>query len=457
MDWLRDTLAPKYEEKARELLKDPWAVRDDYINVILNRSPENVQIFFRRHQTRELNESEIINLLKLLELQRHTLLMYTSCGWFFDELSGIETVQVIQYAGRAVQLAQELLGDNVESHFLELLELAKSNVAEHHDGRHIYDKFVRPAMVDLTKVTAHFAVSSLFETYSEQTRIYCYNIGLEDYQTSECGRAKLAIGKTQTTSAITGESAVISFGILHFGDHNVNAGVREYQGDESYQLMLQELTQTFSTADFPAVIRLLDKHFSSSTYSLRDLFYDEQRKVMDNILESAMSDIEAAYYQVYEHYYPPMRFLSELGNPIPKSFHYAAEFILNSGLRKALSSDTLESDRIQNFLEETKTWKVELDTEGLSYLLQQSLERLMTRLIDSPEDMTLLDELLSGAKIAFNVPFSIDLWKVQNNYHNLLQSTYTDLSKRAKLGDVGAQEWVKRFISLGQQLSMRVG
>ena len=102
LDWLRDTLAPKYEVKAQEFLRDPWAARDDYIEVILDRSPETVQKSLDRHRTRELNESEMITVLKLLELQRHTMLMYTSCGWFFNELSGIETVQVIQYAGRAV-------------------------------------------------------------------------------------------------------------------------------------------------------------------------------------------------------------------------------------------------------------------------------------------------------------------------------------------------------------------
>lgn len=118
LDWLRDTLAPQYEEKARACLKDPWAARDDYIEVILDRSPENLDQFLANHAARKLNDAEKITVLKLLELQRHTMLMYTSCGWFFDDLSGIETVQVIQYAGRAIQLAQELFGEGIESQFL---------------------------------------------------------------------------------------------------------------------------------------------------------------------------------------------------------------------------------------------------------------------------------------------------------------------------------------------------
>jgi len=456
MDWLRDYLAPKYEEKTREFLKDPGAARDDYIEVVLDRSAENVQRFLDRHRTHELNESETVTVLKLLELQRHAMLMYTSCGWFFDELSVIETVQIIQYAGRVIQLVEELFGNDIEQNFLERLELAKSNIPERGDGRRIYDKFVNPSIVDLTKVTAHFAVSSLFEEYGGQAKIHCYDIDLEDYHSAVAGKSKLATGRVKVTSTITRESANLSFGVLHFGDHNVNAGVREYQGKKDYQTMLQELTQTFSGADFPEVIRLLDKHFGTSTYSIKNLFLDEQRKVLDSILESALSEIEAAYYQVYEHYYPPMRFLSELGNPIPKSFHSAAEFILNSELRKALSGDSLDLERIRNILDDTRTWKVELDTEGLSYLLQQTLERMMARLVTAPEDLEFLKELLVAAEMFRMLPFLVDLWKVQNLYHEMLKSTYPEFQTRAQQGDEAAQEWLNQFVPLGQQLSMRV-
>ncbi|MBC7323689.1 MAG: DUF3536 domain-containing protein, partial [Moorella sp. (in: Bacteria)] len=154
LNWLRNTAAPLYEERARQFLKDPWAARNDYITVILDRSPESLQQFLKKHAHRELGPEEQVAVLKLLEMQRHAMLMFTSCGWFFDEISGIETVQVLQYAGRVVQLARELFHSELESQFLEMLAQAKSNIAEHKDGAHIYEKFVKPAMVDLLKVGA---------------------------------------------------------------------------------------------------------------------------------------------------------------------------------------------------------------------------------------------------------------------------------------------------------------
>jgi len=456
LDWLRDTVAPKYEEKARQFLKDPWVARNDYIEVILDRSPENIQRFLGQHATHELSESERITVPKLLELQRHAMLMYTSCGWFFDELSSIETVQVIQYAGRVVQLAEELFGDAVEPHFLGLLEPAKSNIPEYGDGRRIYEKLVKPAIIDLTKVAAHYAVNSLFEERNKQQKVYCYTINIEDYLSFEAGGAKLAVGWVKVASEITQESADLSFGVVHSGDHTVNAGVRGYQGEEAYQAMVLEITQLFLASDFPEVIRLLNTHFGTSTYSLRSLFRDEQRKVLGYVLESTLTGLEAVYRQMYGQHYPLMRFLTDLGNPLPKAFHSAAEFILNSDLRRALSGVALDVEYIRGLLDEARVWNVDLDTEGLGYLLQQTLGKMMAKFVSTPEVLPLLKDLGAAVALARSMPFVVDLWKVQNLYYEMLRIIYPEFQKRAQQGDEVVGEWLTEFVSLGQQLSIRV-
>src|SRR4051812_24024308 len=206
LDWLRDALAPLYESKAAELLAHPWEARDDYISVILDRTEENREKFFQRQATRALSADEKVTVLKLMEIQRHAMLMYTSCGWFFDELSGIETVQVIQYAGRAVQLAEELFGLPVEPGFTERLAFAHSNLPEHGNGADIYRSFVKPTMVDVPKFAAHYAISSLFEAYPDDTALYCYSIQRQDYQVLEAGKLRLALGRAIFTSDVTQES-----------------------------------------------------------------------------------------------------------------------------------------------------------------------------------------------------------------------------------------------------------
>ena len=452
LDWLRDTVDPKYEEKARQLLRDPWAARDDYIQVILDRSPESVQQFFRRHAAQELNEAERITALKLLELQRHALLMYASDAWFFDELTGIETLQVMQYAGRVVQLTEELFGEPIEPNFLELLQAAKSNIPEYGDGRRIYERFVKPAMLDLTKVAAHYAVSTLFEEYGKQAKLFCYKVDVKDHKSHQAGKARLAVGYATFTSEITHESALLSFGVLHPGDYNINAGVREYRGDKPYQAMLQEVPQAFSVGDFPQVIRLLDKHFGISTYSLKSLFRDEQRQVLDRILGSTLAEVEAAFRQIYEDYYPLMRSLTDLGNPTPKAFRAAAAFILNADLRYEVSSDTLNVERVWSLLEAARMWSAELDAEGLSYLFEHTLERMMANFVSAPEDLSLLGNLVAGVTLARSMPYPVNLWRVQHLFYEMRWTGYPGFRRRAQKGDDVAGEWVALFLALGEKL-----
>jgi alpha-amylase/alpha-mannosidase (GH57 family) len=456
MDWLRDSLAPTYEEKARQFLRDPWGARDDYIRVILDRSIENTEAFLQHHATQVLTEDEKIAVLKLLEIQRDAMLIYTSCGWFFDELSGVETVQVIQYAGRALQLAKEVLGEAPESRFLQLLEGARSNIPEHGDGRRIYEKFARPAMVDLEKVGAHYAMSSLFKEYPERASVYCYTVNQDDYRSSEAGRLKLVVGRATVASKITRESARLCFGVLHLGDHNLNCGVRKYQGEDAYQEIVDEITEPFLRADFAEILRLLDTHYGASTYSLRFLFRDEQRKILDIILESTLADVEAIYRQLYETSVPLMRFLKDSGVPPPKALCAAAEVVLNAGLRRAFEDEEFSSELIEALLDESRSQGISLDEDTLEYALRGSLERMVDRLIASPTDLETLKKLDEAVGMLPSLPFQVNLWKVQNVFYDLLQTVYPGLREKADQGDGKARKWVRHFSTLGKRLSIRV-
>jgi len=423
----------------------------------LDRSVENVDSFLSQHACRKLDGADRTTALKLLELQRHAMLMYTSCGWFFNELSGIETVQVMQYAGRAIQLGQELFGDEIEGRFLDLLGQAKSNIPENRDGRFIYEKFVRPAMVDLAKVGAHYAISSLFEEYPEVANIYCFNFQVEDRKSLEAGRAKLVVGRARVSSYITYDSKLLSFAVLHLGDHNLNGGVREYAGDEAYQAMTQDLVQAFGRVDFPEIIRLMQHHFGASNYSLWSLFRDEQRRILDQILESTLAGATAVYRQLYEHHAPLMHFLAGLDAPMPKAFQMAAEFILNTDLRGAFKQDSLDLGRIQSLLQEARQWRVELDTAGLGYVLAGTIGRLASQFRKEPQELSNLQRLDAAMDVVRSVPFGVDIWGAQNAYYHVMKSVYPQMKTQADRGEETAKEWVSRFVALGDKLKVRVG
>lgn len=456
LDWLRDTVAPLYEARAAPLLHDPWAARDDYIDVILERTPENAGAFLCRRAGRQLGASERLTSLKLLELQRHAMLMFTSCGWFFDDISGIESTQVLQYAGRVIQLSEQLSGDGIEAEFLRRLEPAKSNVPEHKDGRAIYEKSVRPAVVDLAKVAAHFAVSSLFESYPEDAPVFCYRARVRDYQGMEAGAAKLAVGRVAVTSGVTGESGEMSFGVLHFGDHNITAGVRKTPGPQAYAEMAREVTDMFSRADLPGVIRLLDKHFGQLTYSIKSLFRDEQRKILDLVLASNLAESEASYRQVFGHQAPLMRFLLDIGSPLPRSFQTAAEIVLNSNIRRVFKEEEIEPSRVRDLVEGSRFWNVQLDQGALAYAVLETLRRLANDFGEKPDDIERLGRLENGVSAALALPFAVDLSDAQNCYYQVLQGYYPGLRERADHRDPKAVDWQDLFVALGINLRVRV-
>ncbi|MGO8678006.1 MAG: DUF3536 domain-containing protein [Limisphaerales bacterium] len=456
MDWLRDQLAPRFETKAREFFKDPWAARDDYITVILDRSPENTARFMARQAARQLDGPDEVTALRLLEMQRHALLMYTSCGWFFDEISGLETVQVIQYAARAVQLAHDLLGEDLEPAFLDILGKARSNLREHPDARHVYDQFVKPAIMTREGAGAHYAISSLFESYPEQARIYSFTVRQEDRQMLSAGNARLALGRIKVTFEVTRNADLLTYAVVHMGDHNLNCGVRLGGESPAYAALVSDLRTAFEAGDFPELIRLMDHHFGATHYSLKNLFRDEQRKVLNQILAATRDEIHNTYRLITDRYAPLMRFLADLRAPPLKPLALATEFVLNSELRRQFEGDTLDLQRVRTLLGECESTKVPLDADTLAYALKGHLDRLSDLVLKSPEAPDLLQQFTDAAELARALPFEVNLWKAQNAYAGMRTGVVPGLRRRAEAGDDAAKAWLEKFPVLGERLGFRV-
>src|SRR5712664_4523243 len=456
LDWLRDQLIPLYEDKAAPLLKNPWSARDYYIRVILDRSPENVGKFFACQATHALSNEEQVAALKLLEIQRYAMLMYTSCGWFFDELSGLETVQVIQYAGRAVGLAQDFVGNGLEAEFEERLAAAKSNLPEHGDGKQIYEKWVKPAFVSTAQVAGHYAISSLFESYGERTRIYCYDVSRDDYSLEAEGKQRMAVGYARFGSTITQEAATLAFGVLHLGDHNISGGVRHFDAPETYEDLKRTLAETFSKADTPAMINAITQAFPESHFSLRTLFRDEQRKIVNNVLNESLASASAAYREIFENHAPLIHFLNNLGIPIPAAFQSAAEIALNSQLKQAIERPELDIDGIQSSLKEAAATRVKLDVSGLEYALRTRLEKEADAFACQPADLDRAQSFRKLLEFAAILPFPVNLWEVQNFCYRPLIQAMDELNLQAEKDYAAVQSTLIELAMIREKLHIHV-
>lgn len=427
LDWLSGQLAAVFEDGLAGFVKDPWAARNDYIAVMLDRSDENVDAFLQRHGLRPLDEDGATAVLSLLEMQRHAMLMYTSCGWFFDELSGIETVQIIQYAGRAMQLAELFGRQDLEALFLERLALAGSNMAEHGNGAEIYAKFAKPVMIDPIRVGAHYAVSFVFEEHGEETDIFSYRAFREDYLVLHAGPMKLAVGRILIRSLITRKADRISFCTLYFGGHALNGGVRTFIGDEAYLTMNQEVASAFNEGDFAAVIRLIDTHFGMHNYSLKDLFRDKQRHILRLIIDGTLQEFEDKFITLYENSKSLMSYVRETGMPVPLSFMNTAETALNLKLQKMFTSETVDAGKIKEDVGEIESWHVPVDNVALEFIIRRRIEGAMAALLEEPENGQRLTEVILLVEAAALLPLQVNLWQTQNMYWDLVQSRASEL------------------------------
>jgi alpha-amylase/alpha-mannosidase (GH57 family) len=456
-DWLRDVTMPLYENQANRYFNDAWGARDQYISVILDRSAETMDAFFSQCADRPLAAKERSEILKMLELQRHAMLMYTSCGWFFDELSGIETVQVIQYAGRVVELCQEIFGLDLEPQFLERLADAKSNIPEHSDGRAIYMKWVKPAMITLKQATAHYAIESLFQNnFDEERRVFVFTFEKGEREIVTAGKARLVIGHTRATSDITEETAQTTYAVFYMGEHNLTAGVREFSSPGYYETMASELKSTFDEVDFPKVIRAIGQHFGEPIYSLKSLFKDAQRQVLHELLKTTRTDLENRFRRIAERYVPLMKFLGPAAKSLLPAVETASTFVMRMDLVLQFGAELPDIDKLTALVQEARQKGDLFMDADLSFTVASCMERLIHDVCADPSNLDKLRVLRQIAELTLPLPLHLNLWKVQNVYWEMLHSTDIDFVKKVEEGATGAFESHREFIRLGICLGFAV-
>ena len=458
LDLLRDRTAPLAELVAERLFKDLWAARDAYINVVLDRGEDSIERFFHEHATHELSPAERVTAFELLELERHTQLMYTSCGWFFDEVSGIETVQIIAYAGRVLQIAEQLFGEPgkaLEAEFLAVLGQAQSNLPEIGNGAEVYRRYVLGGRLDLEHVGAHYAISSMFRSYPDSGQIFCFDVHRYNYDVLASGHGRFAFGRALLRSRITEESEEICFAVLHLGDQNLTAAVRRYDPSDpaakpAWDDFVSHATDSVRRANLPELIRLIDRYFDNTLYSLTSLFADEQQRILQSILDQTLSEVEGSLMRIYEEHATLLDFISEARVPAPPALAVTAGFAINASLRHALDDETFDATEIARLLRRAATDHVTLDAPLLSYTADKRIKRAMVRLelaAQTQQSLTILNETLTIAEGLRLLPMDINLWQAQNIWNDLL--------RRSDSAD-WSREWREGFRKIGLALNISV-
>ena len=452
MDWLRDQAGPPFEQALAAWGGDPWRVRDDYVSVLLDRSPESIEGFLGRSFPRPLSPEDKTKALKLLEIQRHAMLVFTSDGWFFDDISGVETVQVIQYAARALQLLRDVTGADLESGFVAKLAGAKSNIPAYKDGARVYETLVKPSIIDFPRLAAHYGVSSLFEEYPQAVKIAHYDANAEVCERETRGRAKLALGRVRLKSEITWEERTIAYAVLHAGDQDLTAGVKEAVPDEQFRGLCEGIKAAFAAGDTKAVLALIDKHFGDHSFSLWHLFKDERRKVVEAILQDNLKALDADYRRIFETNRPIMETMVKIQIPLPETLLGPAAFVLNAEFRRLLAAPETDLDRLAALVEDYRMWSLEPGKAGIGFQAGRKIESLMGRWAADTRDAGALSSVERLITALRPLEVEIDLWKSQNLFVSRGRQANAENVQSAGKGDARAKSWLEAFGAAGKAL-----
>jgi alpha-amylase/alpha-mannosidase (GH57 family) len=445
LDWLRDEVNAIFEREGARVLRDPWAAREDYVDVILDREEPSLARFLSRHA---LDGADVTTILELMEIQRNAMLMYTSCGWFFSDISGIETVQVLHYAGRVIQLAERAGTTKLEAGFVERLAHARSNIHDRGTARQIYEREVVSARLDLGRVAAHYAVLSLFDSFDEEARVYCYDVFRRDLVVRRAGRARLAVGVIDVRSRITHETATFELAALHLGETELTGGVRVSRPHSNYGEVSDALAAAMEPGGIPTVIRLIDEHFHETPLSIRSLFRDEQRRILHKLIETTLHEAESAFRQLHERYDPLMRFHTRLGIPVPQVLRTAAEFDLNLQMCRLLETDPPQLLDIETRIRQARAENVTLE-ETTTMAFASAIERASAAFRERPDDLDRLESLETLVTIVRDAELTVDLRRAQNRYYRMRASVRPAIAASGS----GAR-WLELFDALGEKLGI---
>ena len=437
LNWLRDHLATVFVDIGRKYFNDPWEARDRYIDVlqyslsegIAEHSPVLERFFEQQCGSKVSTSSQRVDALRLLEMQRHSLLMFTSCGWFFEELSRPETVQILRYAARAIELAADVAGVLLEDEFIQRLAKAPSNLAEFKNGEGVYRQQVVTNRITLAQVAAQYALSSTLGNYARSQQIYCYTIQQQDYQLQRIGSMSLAIGQIQLVSGITQESVTYIFAVLHLGGDDFHCCIQPFTGRREYEEIKATLFKTLKQANTATVILAMSSNFSGEQFNLHHLFAEERHRILQQLADETLTRLDQLYEQVYRDNYGILISFRRDGLAVPPELQVAADIVLNNrlteqlkrlGTGEQLPNVGLDAVAIEAINLGCKFIHVE-DAELLeNYILSQIQQLSQLQDIDEESLLSYLNQIEESLAIASRLNLHLNLDLSQEAFLNYL-------------------------------------
>lgn len=463
LDYLRDELAKVFEAEGPKYFNDnPWAIRNKYIDVILDRNYVTIRKFQKENFKPDLTEEQKVKGMELLEIQRQAMLMYTSCGWFFSEISGIETVQIMKYAARAMQLVARFTNEDFETHFKDILSQAKSNIAEFGTGKDIYERFVKPSVVTAKQIACLWAISSLYQDFEDEEDVYCYTVKRHSYQKVQKGSSNFLVGHIEISSKVTLQKADLMFALMQYAGGDFHCAIKEFSNDAEFNELQATLIKTFALNPITEIIRTLDEKFGKEYFTLKDIFIEERKKILQILLKDQLEKFGNTYKEMYDQGKGSIYHMQNLGLEIPKEFKISAEYALSHRYNDLLagSDGFVEAPIVQQIKDinfEAKRMNIAIDKTPSNKNFAKRIITNLNRLTKSFE-IQQADTIIELFEIVEKLDLQIDISEAQNIYYNKIYHRIGDIiennEKEPRDKDI---KFVKLLLNIGSKLNINVG
>lgn len=459
LNYLRDELVKIFEKEDKNYFKDAWKARDNYINVILDRSELSVKKFQKENFIEGLTEDKIVKAMELLEMQRQAMLMYTSCGWFFSEISGIETTQIMKYAARAMQLAQNFSKKDFEKHFLEILDEAKSNFVEFGTGKDVYEKFVKPSIVTVKQIASLWAISSLYRDFEDEEDVYCYKIRKNSYKKVQRGSSKLVVGHIEIESKITLQKSNLMFALVQYSNGDFHCAIKEFSDESEYLNNQKELFRIFVLSPLTEIIRALDEYFGREYFTLKDIFIEERRKILQVMMQGKMQRFAHMYQEIYSEGKSSIYHMQSLGLSIPDEFKISAGYTLSRQFNDLIvnAKGFLDNEIIQTAMDinfEVKKLGIEIDKTPSNKVFSQKISQNISRLAQNFENQQ-AEATLELFEHIEKLELNVDITESQNIYFNkIFHEMGSIIEKMNKKSQATDAKFISILLEIGQKLNI---
>jgi alpha-amylase/alpha-mannosidase (GH57 family) len=455
-DFLNSRLAEIFKAEGAKYFRDPWAARNAYIEVILDRRSESLERFFSREGKLRLAREDRVPALRLLEMGRHALLMYTSCGWFFADLAGLETLQVLKYAARALQLGQYFSREPLEPGFLQRLERGASNLPAEGNGRQVYERHIKPVVVDLPKIVNHWVISWL-KVRERQCPTHVYHFRVEPLESELKSQASIVLtaGRLRLTSGITCVVQDLAFFTAFLGSYLYRTQVQPDPGPAGFARLQQEIFAVLESAP-ENLIPLMAKRLGEDYLTFHDVFQDEKENIFRDLLYPNHEDAVAQVSHLFGEAKPLLKAMAGEHLPIPRLYRALGEIALNRGLVELLHrfepnpAALVEAEELLALIQDAALLGLKLESGEGARTLQRLLTRQLEDLAGEVRRET-AQQLLDFLALVQRIPTPLNLMESQNFFYTLMQEQFPPLAARAE-EDPGAKALARMMLELAEAL-----